>query len=96
MAKIPKVLQPHIDAAFPANVDRVHARRLPAHGMDAGGIDRDLLAITEETAEKSQRHGAAADVARANKKDVFHDAGRGGDGLRQRKIKLNQVNETAR
>ena len=77
----------------PANFDRVRARRLPAHGMDAGCIDRDVLAIAEETEEKSQRHGAAADVAGADEKNVFHNLERrGGERLREGKIKLGQVN----
>ena len=56
-----------------ADLHRVQARRLAADGMHAGGSDLDVLAIAEQTAEKSFRHGAAANVAGANKEDAFHD-----------------------
>jgi hypothetical protein len=83
-----------VDPALSANVDRVHARQLPPDGVDPGCIGLDLLAIADETAEQSQGHGAAADVAGTDKKDVFHhDARREGGGLRQSKIKRSQVNE---
>jgi hypothetical protein len=42
--------------------------------MDARGIGHDVLAVAEETAEKSQRHGTAANVACTDKKNVFHGA----------------------
>jgi hypothetical protein len=82
-----------IDAAFPANFDRVHARQLTANRVNAGRVSLDVLAIGEETAEKSQRHGAAADVAGADEKDVFHkEERRRRRRFRERKIKLSQVN----
>lgn len=62
--------------------------------MHAGRIGIDVLAITEETAEKSQSHRAAADIAGTDKKNVFHDdPRRDNEGLRQSKIKRPQVNE---
>ena len=63
-----------IDPASRANFDPMHTRRLPAHRMNSGGIGLDILAIAEEPAEKSHRHGAAANVACADKENVFHDA----------------------
>jgi hypothetical protein len=50
--------------------------------VDPGGIGFDVLAIAEQTAEKSQCHGTAANVSRTDKKDVFHDARTGRDDLR--------------
>jgi len=86
-----------IDSALPANVDRMHARRLSPHRMHTSRIRFDVLAIAKQPAEKSQGHGTAANVAGTDKKDVFHnDAGRCGHSLRQRKIKRPQVNESAR
>ena len=74
----------------------MHTGRLAPHRMDARGIGHDVLAVAEETAEKSQRHGTAANVACTDKKNVFHDdARRDGDSLRQSKIKRPQVNESA-
>ncbi len=85
-----------IDSALSANVDCMDARRLASHGMHASRIRFDVLAIADQTAEKSQGHGTAANVAGADKKDVFHDdARRDGDSLRQSKIKRPQVNEPA-
>src|SRR4030095_809553 len=85
-----------IDSALSANVDCMYARRLTPHRMHAGRIRFDVLAIAEQTAEKSQGHGTAANVAGADKKNVFHDdARRDGDSLRQSKIKRPQVNEPA-
>ena len=67
-----------IDSALPADIDRMHARRLSPDRMHAGRIRLDVLAIAEQPAEKSHGHGAAANVAGTDKKDVFHDdAGRG-------------------
>ena len=62
-----------IDSALPANFDRMHARRLSAHRMHTSGIGLDVLAIAKQTAEKSQGHGTAANVAGTDKKDVFHE-----------------------
>jgi hypothetical protein len=73
------------------------ARRLSSDGMHARGIRFDVLAIADQPAEKSQGHGTAANVAGADKQDVFHDdARRDGDSLRQGKIKRPQVNEPRR
>jgi hypothetical protein len=86
-----------VDASFPADVNRVHARGLPTNGVDARGIGRDLLAIADQPAEKSPRHGAPANVARADEKNVFHNfETRRRRRFREGKIKLNQVNESAR
>ena len=64
-----------IDPAIAADLDRMHARRLPAHRVHAGRVDFDVLAIAEQTAEKSLRHGTAANVARTDKENVFHNYG---------------------
>ena len=65
----------NIDSAIAADIDRMHARRLTAHRVHAGRVGFDVLAIAEQTAEKSQSHGTAANVARTDKKDVFHNYG---------------------
>jgi hypothetical protein len=73
----------------------MHAGRLSANGVHTRGIDFDVLAIAEEAAEKSHRHRAATDVARADKKNVFHNLEkRPPPRSREPKIKPGQVNVT--
>jgi hypothetical protein len=71
----------------------MHARRLPAHRVHASGVGPNVLAIPEQSAEQSPRHRASANVARADKKDVFHNLKKQRRRrFREGKIKLNQVN----
>jgi hypothetical protein len=84
----------NVDAFLFADVDGMQARRLPAHGMHAGGSDLDLLSITEQPAEKAFRHGTAADIARADKKDAFHDEKPA--PCRSGKLRPNQLKSTRR
>ena len=67
----------------------MHARGLSTHRMHTRSVSHDILAIADETAEKSQSHGAAANVACTDKENVFHGAKA---RPRQSKIKLGQVN----
>jgi hypothetical protein len=41
--------------------------------VDPGGSDLDVLTIAEKTAEQAFRHGAPANISRANEEDAFHD-----------------------
>jgi hypothetical protein len=63
----------NVDAFLFADMDGVQARRLSAHGVHAGRSDLDVFPIAKQSAEKSLSHGAAADIAGADKEDAFHD-----------------------
>ena len=71
----------------------MNARRLAANRVHSGGVRLDVLAIPEQTAEKSQSHGTSANVAGTDKEDVFHSCGTRGEGVGQSKINRLQVNE---
>jgi len=62
----------NVDSLGFANLDRVKTGRLAADRMDACGSDLDIVAITDEVAKKSFRDRTTADIAGANKEDVFH------------------------
>jgi hypothetical protein len=82
----------NVDAFLFANVNRMQARRLAANGMDPGGSDLDVLAIAEQTAEETLSHRAAANIARADKKDAFHDEKPA--PCRQGKLESNGIKST--
>ena len=63
----------NIDAFLFANVDRMQAWRLSTNSVDAGRSDFDVFAVPNEAAEEAFSHGAAADIAGADKEDAFHD-----------------------
>jgi hypothetical protein len=67
----------NIDAFLFTDVDRVQARRLSANGVDTGGRNLDVFAIAEQAPEQAFSHGAAADIAGADKENAFHDDGTG-------------------
>ena len=60
-----------IDAVGFANLDSVKARRLTSDGVHPSRSNFDI-AITDHPPEKSLRDRTTADIAGANKEDVFH------------------------
>ena len=82
----------NVDAFLFANVNGMQARGLPANGMNPGGSDLDVLTIAEQTAEEALSHRAAANIARADKKDAFHDEKPA--PCRQGKLESNRIKST--
>ncbi len=66
--------RPDVHPFLLADMDRVHARRLPAHRVHSGGCDLDVLPIAEKPAEKPFRHRAPANISCTNEEDAFHDS----------------------
>ena len=70
-----------------ANLDCVETGRLSAHGVHSGRSHFDVFAIADQPAKQSFGNRTAADIARANKKDAFHDWRRARE--RENKVVLN-------
>ena len=66
--------------------------RLPAHGMHSCRRDFDIFAITNQTPKEPFRDGAAANVARADKENAFHDWRRA--SARMNNLKSNMIKST--
>ena len=66
----------NVDAFITADFDRVKTWRLAAHRIDAGGGDRDVLAIAEKLTQKPFRNRTSANITRTNKEDAFHETRR--------------------
>ncbi len=62
----------NVDALVRQGLDGVVARRLAGRGVHARGRHAHVPAVRDHLPEKPFGHGAAADVAGADEKDVFH------------------------
>jgi hypothetical protein len=57
-----------------ADLDGVKAGRLPAYGVNPGRSDLDVVPITHQMMKQAFGDWAAANIARTDEKDAFHDA----------------------
>ena len=62
-----------VDAFFCAHFNRVRAWRLSSHCVNPGRNHLNVLAISQETAEKAFRNGASANIPGTDKNDVLHE-----------------------
>ena len=83
-----------VDPAFPANLDRVHARRLPAHGVHARGIDLDVLAISPRRRRKSPSAMGLRQMLPVQTKRTCFTISKGGGGDAFAKVKSISVKST--
>ena len=81
-----------VDAFLIADMNRMQARRLAAHGMHAGGRHLNVFAVAEQPAEKALRHRASANISGTNEEDAFH--GFGPARYRLGKVKSNRIKST--
>ena len=63
-----------VDPVLGQRFDGMGARRLAGRGMDPRGGHPHVPAFLDQMAKETLGHRAAADVARADEEDVFHDA----------------------
>ena len=62
----------NIHAPGAQDLDGVRAGRLTVAGGHPGGTDLDIRMLLNGVTKQALSHGAAADIASADKKDVFH------------------------
>src|SRR5271155_474259 len=70
-----------VEAQFRHDFDGGGTGRLATHGANNGGRDLDVAAPPDQISKESLRHGAATDIAGADKEDVSH-AGLGEAGYK--------------
>jgi hypothetical protein len=71
----------NIDALLFADINGMQTWRLTADRVHAGGYDLNVFAIADEPPEEAFSHWAAANIAGADKEDVFHSDGRRRTGI---------------
>ena len=80
-----------VDAVLAQGIDGKGARRLSRRGVYARGRHAHVVAARDHVPEDAFGHGAAADVAGADKEDVFHDERPDGHGTSRLRTKRMQV-----
>lgn len=83
-----------IDSFSSADLDCVETGRLPAHCMNAGRGDLDIVPVAHKMMKEAFGDWAAANISRTDEKDAFHDEMPEQPGRQEPRIEDRQVNWT--